>query len=134
MFIWVILSQNSLRVIDTHLQLAHSKPKWLRKPNFMDKLIKCQKIYYDNDEMSIGYAPTPCHTVPCSGKRHTGDVNGDSVFDILDVSVQEKYRAEMYAGFHSVQGIAIIFFLFSFLLTNCCDYRREKWCRNICYW
>ncbi len=60
-------------------------------------------------------------------------------FDILDVSVQEKYCAEMYAGFHSVQGIAIIFlfslfFFFFFLLTNCCDYRREKWCRNICYW
>ena len=101
---------------------------------FYGQINKMSKFYDDNDDRSIGYTLTPCHTVPCSGKRHTGDVNGDSVFDILDVSVQEKYRAEMYAGFHSVQGIAIIFFLFSFLLTNCCDYRREKWCRNICYW
>ena len=47
---------------------------------FYGQINKMSKIYYDNDEMSIGYAPTPCHTVPCSGKRHTGDVNGDSVF------------------------------------------------------
>jgi len=61
-------------------------------------------------ETGAGYALTPCNTVPCSqcvGKRHTGDVNGDCVFDILDVSFHEKYLAEMYAGFHSVQGIAI---------------------------
>ena len=41
-------------------------------------------------------------------------------FDILDVSVQEKYRAEMYAGFHSVQGIVIIFFCLSFLVFFFC--------------
>jgi hypothetical protein len=49
----------------------------------------------------------PCDATACGGRRQTGDINGDCIFDVNDVSFLQLYLAEQIFSFSTTRGQAI---------------------------